>query len=72
MFDELINYPEFENHEIKALYEFLLETDDFIMCESTFSLYWIFVATEIFRAHMLHHTYFLAMVVPNLCGDFHT
>ena len=33
VFDELINYPEFENHEIKALYEFLLETDDFIMCE---------------------------------------
>ena len=33
VFDELINYPEFENHEIKALYEFLLETDDFIQCE---------------------------------------
>jgi hypothetical protein len=33
VFDELINYPEFENHEIKALYEFLRETDDFIQCE---------------------------------------
>ena len=33
VFDELINYPEFENHEIKALHEFLRETDDFIQCE---------------------------------------
>lgn len=26
VFDELINYPTFENHEIKALYEFLEQT----------------------------------------------
>jgi hypothetical protein len=32
-FDELINYPEYECHEIKALYEFLLSTSDFLRCE---------------------------------------
>ena len=30
---ESAQFPEFENHEIKALYEFLRETDDFIQCE---------------------------------------
>jgi hypothetical protein len=29
VFDELVNYPTFENHEIKALYEFLVDHPEF-------------------------------------------
>jgi len=31
-FDELIDYPTYEDHEIKALYEFLNENKDWLEC----------------------------------------
>lgn len=34
-FDELIGYPNYENHEIKALYEFILDSDFFIRVHGT-------------------------------------
>lgn len=31
-FDELIDYPTYQQHEIKALYEFLKDSNDFLEC----------------------------------------